>query len=204
MATVKDKRPINIILLGDPAAGKATQSNLLVKKYKLFDLDMGKELRKITSKRVRDKYRLAQTIDKGKLAQTGIVRDIMYEKIHQQPKSKGIIFDGTPKMIGEARLLSQWLKDLNRRDPVVLYLSLPVSESAKRMGTRVEYFYGKFSKRADDSDKALQNRIKYYRKNIKEVIKFFKTKYVFKKIDSGGSIQEIHKRILTEIERFNK
>ena len=38
--------PLNIILLGDPAAGKATQSKLLMQKFPLYDLDMGKEKKK--------------------------------------------------------------------------------------------------------------------------------------------------------------
>ena len=40
------RKPFNLILLGDPAAGKATQVALIVKRYGMFDFDMGHELRR--------------------------------------------------------------------------------------------------------------------------------------------------------------
>ncbi len=43
MATKKFP-PFNLILLGDPGAGKATQAAYFAKKYNMFDFDMGKEL----------------------------------------------------------------------------------------------------------------------------------------------------------------
>ena len=62
--------PLNIILLGDPAAGKATQAKLLVKKYKLYDFDMGAELMRRRKKdRALDKM-LRVYNDEGKLTPT--------------------------------------------------------------------------------------------------------------------------------------
>ena len=53
------KAPLNIILLGDPAAGKATHGKFLADKYKLYDLDMGRELRQLEhNPKLRKKYRL--------------------------------------------------------------------------------------------------------------------------------------------------
>lgn len=191
-----DQKPLNIILLGDPAAGKATQSALLCKKFKLIDLDMGKELRRIKNKELRSRYNLKDTLEKGRLTPTQLVRGILEDKITSAPQFKGILFDGTPKMLGEAKLVYKWLKQQHRKDPIVIYLSVPVSETMRRMSDRKEYFRGKFSKRADDNDKALKNRIAYYRKNISEVINFFQTKYKFKKISGLGSREEVSKKIM--------
>ena len=44
--------PLNIILLGDSAAGKATHGKYLAKKYRLYDLDMGRELRGLEHNKV--------------------------------------------------------------------------------------------------------------------------------------------------------
>jgi len=192
-------QPLNIILLGDPAAGKATQSASLCKKFPLMDFDMGKELRRINNSRVRSKYNLSNTLEKGKLTSTQLVRTILKEKITSSPKNKGILFDGTPKMLGEAKLVHKWLKQEKRQDPLVIYLSIPTTETIKRMSDRKEYFKGKFSKRADDNNLALKNRIAYYRKNISEVVEFFKCKYRFKKISGLGTEQEVEKKIMSFI-----
>ncbi len=65
---MKNVQPLNIILLGDPAAGKATHGKYLAAKYNLYDLDMGHELRGLEhNKALRKKYQLDKTLDKGKL-----------------------------------------------------------------------------------------------------------------------------------------
>lgn len=201
---VKQSKPLNIIFLGDPAAGKATQSALLVKKYKLYDLDMGKELRGIKNRRLRTKYNFDQTINKGKLAATALVREILEDRIKKVPKQKGILFDGTPKMLGEARLVKSTLESIGRSQPLVIYLQIPLSESIKRVSSRKEYFYGKFNTRADDNVKALKNRVSYYRKNIANVVKFFKKNYQYKLISGQGTVSQVHERILKAVDDFEK
>src|SRR3989344_4844417 len=153
---------LNIILLGEPASGKATQAKFLAKKYNLFDFDMGRELRLARKKDKRIDRSLKRTTDHGKLTPTSIVRQILKERIFKTKKNKGILFDGHPKMIGEAKLAHKWLKQKGSKesDILVLYISIPYEEVVKRMLGREEYFKGKYSKRADDNEKALRNRAK--------------------------------------------
>jgi adenylate kinase len=199
--SMKKAQLLNIILLGDPAAGKATQAAFLIKKYPLFDLDMGKELRKLQATDQKVKKLLEKTYDRGHTTQTVLVRKIFKEKIFSAPKHKSILFDGNPKQIGEAKLIYGWLKKQGRQRSILIYLSIPMSETIKRMGNRVEYFKGKFSKRTDDNKIALENRVKYYRKNVAGVIKFFKSKYPYKKISGLGNKEEVKKRIELFIEK---
>jgi adenylate kinase len=196
----------NLILLGDPASGKATQAQKLVDKYKLYDFDMGKELRKARRKDAKLEEVLEKTQDKGKLTPTKIVRQIHHDTIFNTAKKKGILFDGHPKMIGEAKLVHKWMNQVARNDGtvLVLYLNVPKKEIERRMLGRIEYFDGKYSKRADDNKQALKNRIKYYRDNISEVIKFFKSKYKYKLINGLGTEEEVFKRIEKAIHEFNK
>jgi adenylate kinase family enzyme len=196
--------PLNIFLLGDPAAGKATQAAFLVQKFPLYDLDMGKELRILKAKDAKVRKLLEKSYDKGHVTQTSIVREIFKKKIFSIPKTKGILFDGNPKQIGEAKLIYRWLKEQGRKNSILIYLHVPMKETVKRMTGRVEYFEGKFSKRTDDTPAALQNRVKYYRKNITGVVNFFKTKYPYKKISGLGTEEEVQGRILEFILRNYK
>ncbi len=196
--------PLNIILLGDPAAGKATQAKLLAKKYKLHDFDMGKEL---TRRRKVDKSldRLLRVYnDNGKLTPTAVVRQILDQVIHKTPTQTGILFDGHPKMIGEARLVRKWLRETHRLQPLVVYLSVPLAETVKRISSRKGYFDGKYGKRADDNVTALKNRQDYYRKNVAEVINFFKFEYDFIKVSGVGTISEVENRINKAVDKYSK
>lgn len=199
------KQPLNIILLGDPAAGKATHGRFLADRYKMYDLDMGKELRALDrNAALRKKYKLDKTLDQGKLTPTDIVRELLHNRIHKTPKNKGILFNGTPKMLGEAKLVSKWLKKEKRVRVLFIYLTIPLKETIKRMTSRKTYFKGKFSKRPDDNNKALKNRLMYYQKNIAEVVAFFKTKYSFVKISSLGTIAEARKKILQSLNKYDQ
>lgn len=195
--------PINIILLGDPAAGKATQSEFLVKKYKLYDFDMGKELTALRIKNQSADAVLKNNYDKGKLTPTKIVREILRSTIQNVPATQGILFDGHPKMLGEAQLVHKLLKQSHRLKPVVIYLSIPLEETVKRIHSRKGYFNGKFGKRSDDSDTALKNRTRYYRINIAQVIEFFKQHYNFVKISGMGSVAEVHKEMMKALTELN-
>ena len=112
MKKINSPKPFNIIVLGDPAAGKATQVALIVKRYGMFDFDMGHELRRPSVKRTFDYDR---STAKGKLTPTKIVRAIICDKVARTSPSQGILFDGFPKMAGEARLLAAQLKKVGRR-----------------------------------------------------------------------------------------
>lgn len=201
---LQKSQPLNIILLGDPAAGKATHGKFLAKKYRLYDLDMGRELRGLEhDRKLRKQYQLDKTLDKGKLTPTELVRKLLRHRICATPKKRGILFDGTPKMLGEAKLVSKWLKQEKRQKILFVYLSIPLKETILRMTSRKTYFRGKFSKRPDDNSRALKNRIDYYKKNISHVVKFFKKRYPFIKVSTMGTIPAAKRRLITKIEDNN-
>ena len=132
---MKKNRPVNIILLGDPGAGKATQAEFLCKKYSLYNLDMGAELRKPALVK---KHDYAGRVGRGILARAVVVQDIFRDfLLNKISKGQGIIFNGTPKKISEAKLVASLLKKTNRSEPLFIYLSIPFIEIVKRAKLRV-------------------------------------------------------------------
>ena len=176
-------KPFNLILLGDPASGKGTQAARLAKKYHLYDLDMGHEVRKPAA---RARFDYAKTTAIGKLTPTAVVRDIFKRVIAGVPVRQGILFNGTPKMINEAKLVARELARAERRDPLVVYLTIPASEMLKRAKKR---------QRDDDSMRALHNRQKYYQEQITRVVIFFRERYTVKTISGMGTEAAVEKKI---------
>lgn len=202
----KKQKPLqlNLIILGDVAAGKATQSAYFAKKYNLFDFDMGKELTLLRQKDHKLESIQKRTADKGILTPTKIVKQINQKTITGLPKNKGILFDGHPKMIGEARLVKQLLDKTKRSKPLVLYLTIPVSETVKRMKKRHGYAGTRVKKRSDDTITGLKNRAKYYQHNIKQVIRYFANHYTFGRISGLGTRAEVKQRIQKAISFYLK
>jgi adenylate kinase len=189
----------NIILLGDPASGKGTQSERLAKEYDLYDLDMGREIRKPASQR---KFDYKNTTARGKLTPTAVVRDIFTDVIAKVPAQQGILFNGTPKMINEARLVKKLLTQHKRTDPIVIYISIPTKEIIERMEKRTEFVNGKLVRRDDDTIQALKNRRKYYKDQVSKVVIFFKKNYTLKTVSGMGTEREVSKRIEAIIKKI--
>ncbi len=203
--SIKPKKfSLNLVLLGDPGAGKATQAEYFAKKYGMFDFDMGRELTLLREKDSKVESAQKRTADKGILTPTVIVRGINKRIVLGLPKSQAILFDGHPKMVGEAKLIAKYLKETNRTKPLVLYIRIPTEEVVKRIRQRKGYQNTGLNKRADDSITALRNRAKYYRKNIAEVVEFFKSTYTFANIDGMGTRTEVRKRIQKAIDFYLK
>jgi adenylate kinase len=200
----KQNIPFNLIILGDPGAGKATQAAYIAKKYKMLDYDMGRELAILREKNQAIEKAQKQTADKGILTPTMIVRKINHDFITSAPKEKGILFDGHPKMLGEAKLISSLLKKTKRIEPLFIYLSIPQSEIIERVSKRQGYKSTGIRTRKDDTTEALKNRAKYYRKNIKEVVDFFSSKYMYKKISGVGTRTEVRAKIQKVIDQYLK
>ncbi len=200
----KSKPKINIILLGDPGAGKATQGAFLSKKYDMFDFDMGRELTLLREKNSHASKILEKNYDKGILAPTKMCREIIHEKIFKLPATKNILFDGHPKMLGEAKIVKNLLKKSNRPDPLVLYIKIPSNEVIDRIQKRKGYYKTKYTKRADDTAAGLRNRAKYYRKNIAEVVEYFRSIYQFNYINGMGTRSEVRARVQQAVQSYLK
>ncbi len=200
----KNRIPFNVIILGDPGAGKATQAQYIAKKYHMLDYDMGRELTLLREKNKAIDTAQKNTADRGILTPTMIVRKINLQFITTAPEDKGILFDGHPKMLGEAKLVASLLKKTKRIKPLFIYLSIPQTEIIKRTSQRQGYRSTTMTARKDDTIEALKNRAKYYRKNIKEVVDFFSSIYQYKRISGLGTRTEVRARIQKAIDNYLK
>ncbi len=197
----RDERPFNIILLGDPASGKGTQSEKLARRYGMYDLDMGREVKRPENLRL---YDYAHTTAVGKLTPTAVARKIFLNKIAHTPAYHGIVFSGNPKMIGEAKLVARLLRAHGRRDPLFIYLHIPVGEVLRRMRLRVVRDGGKLVKRDDDNERALANRRRYYREQVSQVVEFFKGRYEYRRISGLGTEAAVAARIEAALARHRE
>ncbi len=197
-----DGKPLNLIILGDVGAGKATQSAYFAKKYKLRDFDMGLELTLLRQKNAQIDSAQKKTADKGILTPTKIVRGILEQTIKQTKPDKGILFDGHPKMIGEAKIVKNLLEKTKRSKPLVIYLSIPQSESITRVKQRKGYQNTSFTKRSDDTLSGLRNRARYYREQISKVVDYFAKHYEFVNISGTGTRSQVRNRIQAAITRY--
>lgn len=113
---------MNIILLAPPAAGKGTQCELLIEKYKFSQISTGNLLRKIASKDTELGKEIKDVLASGKLVSDGLVFRIVEDYLNNNQNPDGYIFDGFPRTLSQAEKLDCILKTRNEKIDYVFFL----------------------------------------------------------------------------------
>ena len=96
---------LNIALFGPPGAGKGTQSERLIEKYKLFYISTGDILRKEIKEESKLGLEAKNIIASGGLVSDEIIVQIIEKTIKENQESKGFLFDGFPRTYIQAYIL---------------------------------------------------------------------------------------------------
>jgi len=209
----------NIIFLGRSGSGKGTQAELLMKKFALANIDTGDILRKLTKRNDKFGKIVLKTISHGKLVPIWLVIYCWLDQLLKIPSKKGIIMEGSPRQLEEAKTLEEVFSWLGRENFKVVYLQTSAKEVTQRLLTRricsrcgKEFSLnftpnlkkcsscgGKLIRRKDDYPKAIKNRMLFFQRKILPVINYFRKKKIVIEINGEGSVKEIHKRILKKL-----
>ena len=100
---------MNIVIFGPPGAGKGTQSNLIVKNFKLHQLSTGELLRKEIKDGSKLGKQISSIINLGNLVSDKIVGDLIKKYISNKIYKNRLIFDGYPRNLIQARNLENLL-----------------------------------------------------------------------------------------------
>lgn len=188
------KKPPFIILLGKGGSGKGTQADLLEKKFGFEHLSTGQLLRN----RAKKKDFIGKTIKRiqetGALVPTPLVFQIWSPHIEQffrRKNVKGVIFDGSPRKLYEARMLLELLEMYGWEKSVrVLHVMISPKEAMKRLLKR-----GRF----DDDRPDIKNRLKVFRDEVMPVLRFFKKQGMLIEINGEQTVEAVHKEILRKL-----
>jgi adenylate kinase len=190
---------LNIILFGPPGAGKGTQSEKIIDKYKLTHIATGDLFRKHLGEGT-DLGKLAQKyMDEGNLVPDEVVIGMVDEKIKEtKNSSSGYIFDGFPRTVPQAKALDTLLNEKGEKIAGMIALDVPEEELKSRIKER-----GKTSGRADDQNEAkIENRIKVYKDETLPVANYYDSEGKYVKIHGVGTINEIFANICREIDKL--
>jgi len=186
---------MNLVIFGPPGAGKGTQSNFIVKKFKLYQLSTGDLLRKEVQSKSNLGIEITSIINSGKLVSDEIVSKLIENYLSNEKYKNKLIFDGYPRNLKQANNLEYLLKKNNQQISIVLNLSVSLETVKKRISERKI-----IEKRKDDDEAVAIKRYETYEKNIKPVIDFYKKSNLLKVVNGEGSITEINSEISALIE----
>jgi adenylate kinase len=189
------KLGFDLIILGSPVSGKDTQANFLMNHYELKPIRSGAYLRRL-HKNPRYRKVLNKTYGMGLPVPSNLINEFITKNVLTAPKSKNLIFVGTPRLKNEAILLKKLL-DKKNRDFFGVYIKLPDKEVAKRS-------FHRDREKHDLDINYIKSRIRYHKKEVMETINYFKKfkKMVF--INGNQSVLKVARDIQTAINDYQR
>ena len=187
-----------VVLLGPPGAGKGTQANILCKSKELFHFSTGDILRDEIKKKSEIGQKIESIINAGKLVGDEIIIKIVEKILSEElSRNKGILFDGFPRNVDQARGFEELLKKKKQKIDCVIHILIDKEEIIKRIQKRQTE-----EDREDDSIDVLKSRIDVYLNETTPLIDLYKKKNVLKTLNGMQSIKNVSNDIFQSIEEF--
>ena len=185
---------MNVIIFGPPGAGKGTQSQLIVKKFKLYQISTGDLLRTEIKNKSEIGKEIDEIISRGDFATDDIVNKLIKNVIFDPQKKNKLIFDGYPRSLSQAKNLEAVLKNSNQSIDLILFLNVDKETILKRLEKRKI-----IENRSDDDTHTIISRYEKYMEITQPVLNFYSENPNFKEIDGSLEIDEITRKIDTFI-----
>ncbi len=196
-----------IIMLGAPGSGKGTTAKVLAKEANLPHISTGDMFREQIKKDT-ELGKLANTyISKGQLVPDEVTIDIVKDRLSWEDSKNGVILDGFPRTLEQAKALDEILMEQGKKVNVVPELIVPDDVIIDRILNRATcsnkecgaIYNTKFRPpkvegicdicgsalviRTDDNEQTIKSRLEVYRKNAKDLIDYYQEKGVLFKIE---------------------
>ncbi|MBW8323344.1 MAG: adenylate kinase [Prolixibacteraceae bacterium] len=182
---------LNLVLFGPPGAGKGTQADFLIEKFKLIHLSTGDMLRKQIAEETPLGLEAKSYMDKGFLVPDSIVIGMIKSILQNDKEAKGYIFDGFPRTVAQAKALDVILNENETPVSGMFCLCVEKDELVNRL-----LFRGKTSGRTDDQDVSIiENRIQVYNEKTMPIKDYYLEQNKYYMIDGMGSVEEIAERL---------
>ncbi len=183
----------NVIFIAPPAAGKGTQSQMLID-LGYIHISTGDMLREEVASNSELGKEIGKIIENGNLVRDDIVFELIKNKLSNL--NKPFILDGYPRTIKQVEMLDKLFKELNINNYEVIYLDLSLEDALKRAlgrltcecGASYNIYYesllpkqegicdkcGKnLVKRSDDNEESFKTRFDTFIKNNEPIKEFY-------------------------------
>ena len=196
------------VMLGGPATGKGTRSEILSHKLGIPHISTGEILRVAAEKNDDIKQKLSN----GELITDEVINELLYIRLSKDDCKNGFVLDGYPRKLDQAFALEAMMRKLNTEITEVIELVVSTEIAFARILGRRECpscgkSFGvdfpskkgdfcdecgtKLVKRSDDTEETLKRRIGTYQTLSKPILDYYRKKGILKTIDSSNHPEKV-------------
>ncbi len=205
---------MNIILLGPPGAGKGTQAKLLELGRGLKQLSTGDMLRAAVAAGSEIGLKAKAIMDRGDLVSDEVILAVVGERMSQPDIKAGVVFDGFPRTPAQAEALDGMLAARGQKVDAVIEMKVEDEELVKRISGRFtcascgKGYHDSFDKpkkdgicdvcggtqftrRADDNEKTVRDRLNVYNKQTAPLVNYYAERGNLRSVDGMADIKVV-------------
>ena len=205
-----------VVLLGPPGVGKGTQGVRLARSRGWDHVSTGDLLRAARDAGSELGRRAQACMERGELVPDDVIAGLVGERLESLPPSRGVVFDGFPRTVGQAETLDGTLADRGRQvDRVVLLEAgeeLLVKRIAGRRSSPAGRVYNVYFDppkrdgvcdetgepllhRADDRPETVRSRLAVYRETTAPLADFYERRGTLVRVSGEGEIGAIQEAV---------
>jgi len=177
-----------LILFGPPGVGKGTQAARLTETRGLVQLSTGDMLREAIANGTELGRKAKSVMDAGKLVADDIIIGMIAERLSSPECANGVILDGFPRTIEQAKGLDSMLDDMGLNIDRVIEMQVDESILADRIKKRAQE---SDQVRDDDNVEVLKKRLKVYHENTAPIIPYYKDGGKVSVVDGMQPIEDV-------------
>lgn len=185
----------NIVIFGAPGSGKGTVSAKLMEHFGYEHISTGDVLR-AEIKAGSELGKIAQSfMDRGQLIPDDLIIDILAKVYDSKKGSIGVIFDGFPRTLPQAKALKEMLTMRGEKLSVTLNLIVSEEELMRRLLRRAE-----IEGRTDDNKETILKRFNVYKTQTHPLLEWFKQEGLLSEFVFKGSAENFAAEIIEKVE----
>ncbi len=178
--------PLHIVLLGPPGSGKGTQARYVTAHFGVAYVGAGELLRDEVARQTPLGRQVASFLEAGDLVPLPLLVELVARRLASVPPDQGVLFDGVPRSLAQAKALDELLARAGRRLDVAILLRVPDEVVYERLLRRG---------RPDDTPDVIAHRLRVYHAEIGPLIAWYRRRGLLREVDGVGPPERVFERL---------
>lgn len=185
---------MKLLMIAPPGAGKGTQSVVIAKHFGIPHVATGDLLRDHIARDTELGRSVKQFLDRGELVPDEVVLEMVREAL-EAARGGGVLLDGVPRTMDQARALYAIALELDMTADVALHLQVTDDELVRRLLARAEG-----QARSDDTEDVIRRRLELYYEVTHPILEWYGERGILVTVDAMRPADQVGRQILTALE----